>query len=66
MEKFCYIRKDNIEDYCWTEKKMVPLTTKELKSYLSQRVCYKRSEMFEYLDRNLTKARDHCRLTGNF
>ena len=62
MERFCKDVRDwamKIIDY--EEKKMIPLTDKENKSYEKQKVCYICKEDFSTdNDKNYHKVRDHC------
>ena len=69
MKNFCTSLREharNVIDF--EQKKMLPLTKEELKSYQDAKVCYvceKKKLLKQFAkDKNYRKARDHCHYTG--
>ena len=70
IKKFCKSLKEHAKSITYFEKKkMLPLTRKELKSYIDADVCYICGIKFlKSLSKNINygKVRDHCHYTGQY
>ena len=68
MKKFCLDLKEHATIIIYYEKKMIPLTYGENKSYKKQKVCYICKTGFSTDDNNKKyhEVRDHCHYTGKY
>ena len=67
MKRFCKDLREHAMKIIDYEKKMIPLTNGENKSYEKQKVCYICKKGFSTdNDKKYHKVRDHCHYTGKF
>ena len=67
MKRFCKDLREHAMKIIDYEKKMIPLTYRENKSYEKQKVCYICKKGFSTdNDKKCHKVRDHCHYTGKF